>query len=113
MLPTTHYLYFGIALFALGLGGAALRRSLIAVLLSVQLMFMAAAVLLCAYVPVHGAAQGRVAALLIVLVGFVEVTIAAAVVVRAIRSGEPESSPVAWLEDWAEDWAARSEGEGS
>lgn len=86
MLPITHYLYLAFALFALGLAGAVLRRSLIAALLGVQLMFAAVALLLSAYARAHGAPAGQVAALLVVLVGLAELAVAVALILRAQRA---------------------------
>ena len=94
LLPITHYLYLALALFCVGLGGALLRRSVVVVLLSIQLMLGAVALLFCAYARFFADAGGQLAALTVVLVGLVELAIAVAVVVR-VRAGEGAS-----LDDW-------------
>jgi NADH:ubiquinone oxidoreductase subunit K len=91
LLPITHYLYLALALFGVGLGGALLRRSLIAVLLAIALMFGAVALLLSAYARFFADPGGQLAALTVVLVGMLELSIAAAVVVR-VRRAEQEGS---------------------
>lgn len=87
LLPITHYLYLALALFCVGLGGALLRRSLVGVLLGIQLMLGAVALLFCAYARFTEDPRGQLAALLVLLVGLVELAVAIAVVVRA-RRGE-------------------------
>ncbi len=83
MLPVTHYLYLGLGLFAVGLCGAVLRRSMIVALLGVQLMLAAAALLLCAYGRVFFDANAQVMAGLVLLVGLCELAVTAAVVLRS------------------------------
>lgn len=102
MLPTTHYLYLGLTLFAVGLGGALLRRSLIATLLGVELMLVALALALSAYARHFLDPGGQVAAALVVLVGVCELAIVVAVALRCVRvsstSGEGEGASL--MSDW-------------
>ncbi|GEM_PF-3403971 len=88
MLPTTHFLYLALGLFALGLGGAVLRRSLVVVLLSVQLMFAAVALLLCTQAYALGQPSGQAAATLVIMVGLIELGVSVAVIARILRSDE-------------------------
>jgi NADH:ubiquinone oxidoreductase subunit K len=105
-LPITHYLYLALALFCVGLGGALLRRSLVAALLGIQLMFLSVALLLSAYARFLLDLDGQLAAIVVVLVGLVELAIAAAVVLRLFAAeagagaGEDEPGAAEWLHDW-------------
>jgi NADH:ubiquinone oxidoreductase subunit K len=94
-LSITHYLYLALALFGVGLAGALLRRSLVVVLLAIQLMLGAVALLFCAYARFFADPHGQLAALAVVLVGLLELAVAAAVVVRVstaddVQGAEPE-----------------------
>jgi len=100
LLPITHYLYLALALFCVGLGGALLRRSLIAALLGIQLMLGAVALLFCAYARFFADPSGQLTALAIVLVGLVELAIAIAVVLRAVRAEQAEGRAGSLLDDW-------------
>ena len=96
MLPITHYLYLALALFAVGLGGAVLRRSLIAALLGIELMLVAVAVLASAYARMFVDPKGQVVALLIVLVGLVELAVIVALAVRMVAGAGED----AVIDDW-------------
>lgn len=101
MAPTTHYLYLALALFAIGLGGAVIRRSLVVVLLGIQLMFAAVALLLATYAHAFGEPSGQAAAVVVALVGVLEVAVAVAVVARLLRAEPGEGrSPIDALRDW-------------
>ena len=88
MLPVTHYLYLALTLFCVGLGGALLRRSLVAALLSIQLMLASVALCLSAYGRMFIDEGAQVMASLVVLVGLCELAIVVAVVVRMLRFDE-------------------------
>lgn len=91
-LPITHYLYLAFALFAVGLGGAVLRRSLIAALLGVELMLVATALCASAYARMFLDPRGQVAAALIVLVAILELSIIVAIAVRMINAARADEA---------------------
>jgi NADH-quinone oxidoreductase subunit K len=95
MLPVTHFLYLAFVLFAIGLGGVLLRRSLIAVLGGVQIMIAATVLLMCAYARYHADMDGQAGAVIVALVGMLELAVAVALVLRA-RSG----AGIELLDDW-------------
>jgi NADH:ubiquinone oxidoreductase subunit K len=97
-LPVTHFLYLAFALFGVGLAGVLLRRSLIAVLGGVQIMIAATVVLLCAYARHHGDVDGQASAVIVALVGLLELALAVALVLRA------QSGSTGELLDWSGDW---------
>ncbi len=106
MLPVTHYLYLALALFAVGLGGAILRRSLVVALLGVFLMLAAVALCLCAYARFFVDAGGQISALLILLVGLCELGVVVAIALRGLRA-EASPAPDAGSEpapSLVEDW---------
>lgn len=95
LLPITHYLYLALALFGVGLGGALLRRSVVAVVLAVALMHAAVALLLCAYARFFVDSRGQIMALMVLLAGLVELVIMIAIAARVRRAGGD-------LADWHE-----------
>ncbi len=109
LLPITDYLYLALALFCVGLGGALLRRSVLVVLLGIQLMLGAVALLFCAYARFFEDSSGQLAALAVVLVGLVELAVAVAVVVRARGAERDEGGDGSLLDDW-HGWHGRGEG---
>jgi len=120
-LPITHYLYLALALFCVGLGGALLRRSLVVVLLGIQLMLGAIALLFAAYARFYVDPAGQIAALLVVLVGLIELAVAVAIVVRAVHAEqrEGEGTGLSLIHDWHHHhvpggvaWLSEGEGEG-
>ncbi len=96
-LPVTHFLYLALALFGVGLTGVVLRRSLLAVLGGVQIMIAATVLLFCAYARYHGDMAGQASAVIVALVGLLELAVAVAVVLRATASPTGESD---LLLDW-------------
>jgi NADH-quinone oxidoreductase subunit K len=94
-LPVTHFLYLAFVLFAIGLAGVVLRRSLIAVLGGIQIMIAATVLLLCAYARHHADLEGQASAVIVAVVGLLELAVAVAVVLRA-RSG----AGTELLDDW-------------
>jgi NADH:ubiquinone oxidoreductase subunit K len=96
-LSITHYLYLALALFCVGLGGALLRRSLVVVLLAIQLMLASIALLFAAYARFFVDTAGQLAATVVVLVALLELAVAVAVVVRVARA---EPSAASLLDDW-------------
>jgi NADH-quinone oxidoreductase subunit K len=94
-LPVTHFLYLAFVLFAIGLAGVLLRRSVIAVLGGVQIMIAATVLLLCAYARHHADLEGQASAVIVALVGLLELAVAVALVMRA-KSG----AAIEPLDDW-------------
>lgn len=94
-LPVTHFLYLAFALFGVGLAGVLLRRSLVAVLGGIQIMIAATVLLLCAYARHHGDLAGQASAVIVTLVGLLELAVAVAVVLRATTRAGAEL-----LDDW-------------
>ncbi|NVB40794.1 NADH-quinone oxidoreductase subunit K [Pseudenhygromyxa sp. WMMC2535] len=93
-------LYLAASLFLVGLCGAVLRRSMLAVLLGVQLMFVGVALIFATYAQQHGEGAGIGVAALILMVGALEVALAAAVILRAYHAGGAQAA-AELLADWS------------
>lgn len=91
MTPLSHYLIFSALLFAVGMAGALMRRSILVVLMCLELMLTAANVALVAFsraqgvegVPVYDA---QALALFIMAVAAAEVAVGLALVVAMFRA---------------------------
>lgn len=82
--------YVGLAaiLFSLGGIGILVRRSPLAILMSVELMWNAANLLFIAFARMHGNLEGHVMAFLVITVAAAEVAIGLAIIVLLFRKRE-------------------------
>ncbi len=81
-IPVSHGLVFAAALFCLGLAGVLIRRNLIFVLMSLELMLNGAAFAFVLAGAVHGNADGQVMFILILTLAAAELAVALALVVH-------------------------------
>lgn len=81
MIPVEHYLAFGFVLFAIGAGGALMRRNPIMILMSIELMLTAVNVNLIAFSRVWGAVHGQLFSLFIMADAAAETALALAILV--------------------------------
>ncbi len=86
MIPITHFLYLAFALFVIGLLGVMLRRNVLIVPMSVELMLNAANIALVAFSRLHGNLDGQVAAMFTIAVAAAEAAVGLAIVVSIFRS---------------------------
>lgn len=86
MIPLQHVLIFSALLFALGLYGVLLRRNLLIVLMSIEIMLNSVNVNLVAAGRAWGGTDGQIAALFIMVVAAAEVTVGLALAVALFRS---------------------------
>ncbi len=86
MLPITHFLYLACALFVIGLLGVVLRRNVLIVLMSIELMLNAANIALVAFSRFHGNLDGQVLAMFTIAVAAAEAAVGLAIVVSLFRS---------------------------
>lgn len=80
------YVALSAVLFALGGIGVLVRRSPLAILMSVELMLNAANLLFLAFARAHGNAEGQVMAFLVITVAAAEVAIGLAITVLLFRN---------------------------
>jgi NADH-quinone oxidoreductase subunit K len=86
MLPLTWLIIFSLVLFAIGVFGVVARRNLIFILISIEIMLNAVALLFVAGAGIHQGADGQVIYLLILALAAAEVAIGLALVITMFRS---------------------------
>lgn len=86
MIPITHFLYLAFGLFTIGLFGVLLRRNVLIVLMSIELMLNAANIVLVAFSRMHGNLDGQVLAMFTIAVAAAEAAVGLAIVVSIFRS---------------------------
>ena len=86
MVPITHFLYLASALFIIGLLGVLLRRNVLIVLMSIELMLNGANIALVAFSRFHGNLDGQVLAMFTIAVAAAEAAVGLAIVVSIFRS---------------------------
>ncbi|MBP1635830.1 MAG: nuoK 2 [Acidobacteria bacterium] len=85
MVPLTHYLVLSAVLFAIGTAGVFLRRNLITVLLSIEVMLNAANLSLVAFGRQLGTVDGQVIVFFVVTVAAAEAAVGLALVIALFR----------------------------
>ena len=88
MIPISHYLVVGGILFSLGLAGILIRRNLILILLSIEIMLNAANLTFIAGSALHGTATGQITAFFVMVIAAIEVSIGLAIAVLLFRKQE-------------------------
>ncbi len=88
MVPLTHYLVLSAVLFAIGTAGVFLRRNLITVLLSIEVMLNAANLSLVAFGRQLGTVDGQVIVFFVVTVAAAEAAVGLALVIALFRVRE-------------------------
>ncbi len=88
----TGFLLLSLALFAIGALGVLVRRNLLIMLISIEVMLNAAILALVAFSRMHGTVDGRVAAIISIAVAAGEVAVGLAIVIAFVRlRGKPDS----------------------
>ena len=85
MVPITHFLYLACALFVIGLLGVMLRRNVLIVLMSIELMLNGANIALVAFSRFHGNLDGQVLAMFTIAVAAAEAAVGLAIVLSFYR----------------------------
>lgn len=85
MIPAAHYLFLSALLFFIGLLGLLIRRNILLVLLSIELMLNAANLNFIAGSALHGHLDGQVSAFFVMVIAAAEVTIGLAIAVLLFR----------------------------
>ena len=88
MVSLNHYLALSAILFAIGTAGVFLRRNLITVLLSIEIMLNAANVALVAFGRQIGSVDGQVIVFFVVTVAAAEAAVGLAIVIALFRLKE-------------------------
>ena len=98
MIPTEHILIVSGILFSLGLLGVLIRRNVLLILLSIELMLNAANLTLVAGSAQHGNVDGQIAAFFVMVVAAAEVSIGLAVAILLFRKQDSvDTNEIRWL----------------
>lgn len=98
MIPIEHVLIVSGILFSLGLLGLLLRRNLLLMLLSIELMLNAANLTLIAGSSLHGNVDGQIAAFFVMVVAAAEVAIGLSIAVLLFRKTDSvDTNEIKWL----------------
>jgi NADH-quinone oxidoreductase subunit K len=88
MVPLNHYLVLSAILFAIGTTGVFLRRNMITVLLSIEIMLNAANLTLVAFGRQMGTVDGQIIVFFVVTVAAAEAAVGLAIVIALFRLKE-------------------------
>ncbi len=86
MVPLSMYLALGAALFIIGVAGVLLRRNVLIVLMSLELMLNSVSVNLVAFSSYLGDFRGQIVAIFVIAITASEVAIALGILVALIRN---------------------------
>ncbi len=86
MIPLWQYQVLAAVLFMLGVLGVLLRRNLIVMFMSIELMLNAANLSLCAFSRVWGNLEGQVLVFMVIVVAAVEVAVGLAIILSLVRN---------------------------
>lgn len=86
MVPLSWYLILGAVLFIIGVAGVLLRRNVLIVLLSLELMLNSVNINLVAFSHFHGDFRGQIIAIFVIAITAAEVAIALGVLVALVRN---------------------------
>jgi NADH-quinone oxidoreductase subunit K len=86
MITLQHYLFLSAILFSIGLAGLVIRRNVLIIFMSVELLLNAANLLLIAFSRYRGTADGQVAAFFVIAVAAAEAAVGLAIVIAIFRN---------------------------
>lgn len=88
MIPIGHALIVSGILFSIGLAGLLIRRNILLILLSIEMMLNASNLALVAGSALHGEVNGQITAFFVMVIAAAEVTIGLAIAVLLFRTQE-------------------------
>ena len=86
MIPTNEVLLLGVLLFGLGLAGTVVRRNILVMLMSIELMLNAVNLTLIAFARARGDVNGHGIAFFVIALAAAEAAVGLAIVVAVFRS---------------------------
>jgi NADH-quinone oxidoreductase subunit K len=86
MTPVSYYLVLGAVLFAIGVAGVIMRRNLIVIFMSIEIMLNAVNLTLVALGRALGSADGQVMVFFVMTVGAAEAAVGLAIILAAFRN---------------------------
>lgn len=100
MISPAHYLFLSAILFAAGVAGVLIRRNLIAILMSIALMFNAALINLAAFSRLWGSLDGQVFAVMVMVIAAAEAALGIAMVFAFSRAARTADAGEMDLQKW-------------
>ena len=100
MLSIEHYLVLSLALFAIGVGGVLVRRNVIVMLMSIELMLNAVTINLVAFSRLHGSVDGQAFAVFIIVAAAAEAVVGLGIMLVVARGRETLNSEDMDLLKW-------------
>ena len=98
MIPIGHALIVSGTLFSIGLTGLLIRRNVLLILLSIEIMLNAANLALIAGSALHGEVNGQITAFFVMVIAAAEVTVGLAIAVLLFRKQETvDTHEIKWL----------------
>ena len=98
MIPADHVLIVAGTLFSIGLLGLLIRRNVLMILLSIEIMLNAANLTFVGGSALHGNINGQISAFFVMVVAAAEVTVGLAIAVLLFRKqGSPDTNEIKWL----------------
>jgi NADH-quinone oxidoreductase subunit K len=88
VIPLSHYLIVSAVLFAIGTAGVFLRRNLITILLSIEIMLNAVNLTFIAFGRQHGSLDGQIIVFFVMTVAAAEAAVGLAIVIGLYRHRE-------------------------
>ena len=88
MIPLEHYLIVSATLFAIGTAGVFLRKNLITILLSIEIMLNAVNLTFVAFGRSHGAVDGQIITFFVMTVAAAEAAVGLAIIIALYRVRE-------------------------
>ena len=88
MIPLSHYLIVSAVLFAIGTAGVFVRRNLITILLSIEIMLNAVNLSFVAFGRAQGSVEGQIITLFVMTVAAAEAAVGLALVIALFRHRE-------------------------
>ncbi len=88
MIPLSHYLIVSALIFAIGTAGVFLRRNLITILLSIEIMLNAVNLTFVAFARQSGSLDGQIIVLFVMAVAAAEAAVGLAIVIGLYRHRE-------------------------
>jgi NADH-quinone oxidoreductase subunit K len=88
VIPLSHYLILSATLFAIGTAGVFMRRNLITILLSIEIMLNAVNLSFVAFGRHHGSVDGQIIVAFVMTVAAAEAAVGLAIIVALFRHRE-------------------------
>jgi NADH-quinone oxidoreductase subunit K len=100
MLSIEHYLILSLALLAIGVAGVLIRRNVIIMLMSIELILNAVNINLIAFSRMHGSVDGQVFAIFVIAAAAAEAAVGLGIILAFFRNRETVNSDDMDLLKW-------------